>query len=223
MADLTPRYAIEQLANNAGNVQRVNTYQRVADAFLGGALVLDRDLLTPPGSPDEGDLYLLPASGTLLSDWSAFTNGNLALYLNAAWLEIVVDTDLEGCKIHVQDERVDLTYLGSTIGWAEVARSVANGIAAAGTSQGAGTAITAHFTRVASVTAASAEAVTLPGARAGDHRVILNDHATNTVKLFPAGGDAINGGSTNASIDVAAGETAVLWGVSASSWFGYVV
>lgn len=222
MADLTPRYAIEQLANNAGNVQRVNTYQRVADAFLGGALVLDRDLLTPPGSPAEGDLYLLPASGTLLSGWSTFTNGNFALYLNSAWLEIVVDADLEGCQVHVQDERVSLIYAGSTAGWVELARS-AGDVNAAGTTQGAGTAVTTHFTRVVAVTAASAEAVTLPGVRAGDHRVIYNDHATDTVKLFPASGDSINGGSTNASVDLAAGGLALLWGVSASSWFGKIL
>lgn len=76
-------------------------------------------------------------------------------------------------------------------------------VAAAGTTQGAGTAIIRYLNRVTSATAASAEAVTLPVAPAvGDVYVIVNA-ATAIVKVFPGVGGTINGGSANASVNLA--------------------
>lgn len=218
MAETTPRFDIEQLANNAGNVQRVNTYQRIADAFLGGAPVQDRDLLTPPGSPNEGDLYLLPASGTLTGDWSAFTNGSFALYLNAAWDEITVDAAMAGVHIYVVDEGVRLHWTGTE--WVETSFGVETGMSGTGTTQGGATAISAHFSEFTTVTG-SDDAAVLPAARAGAKYVIRNADAADALSLFPASGDQINALATNAALSVAAGSTVVLYGTSAAQWYSH--
>ena len=217
MADNLPRLDQETLASNSGqNVTRVNNLARIFDAFIGSADVIDRDLLTPPGSPAEGDLYLLPDSGTLLGDWSTFTNGSFAIYLNGAWYEIEVSADFAGVQIRIQDEASSRTYSGTA--WDEVERSVDAAVTATGTTQGTGYAITEHFTEFA-VVAGGANAATLPAARVGDKRVIKNADSTDSLSLFPASGDAIDGLGTNNALTVTAGSVVELWAVSATQWY----
>ena len=46
---------------------------------------------TPPGSPTEGDTYLMNRSGDALSGaWSAWSRGNLAYYNGSAWEQVSV-------------------------------------------------------------------------------------------------------------------------------------
>lgn len=46
--------------------------------------------LSPPGSPAEGDTYLLQRSDSLSGAWSGFTRGNLAYYNGTAWEQIAM-------------------------------------------------------------------------------------------------------------------------------------
>lgn len=217
----TPRYAATMLANNAGNVATANELFRIIDAFLGGARVKDRDLLTPPGSPADGDLYLLPSTGTLLSDWSTFANGSFALYSNGAWLEIVVDAAMEGCTIRVVDEEVKLTYADED-GWVEVQNSNETGMTAAGSTQGTATAITKHVSTFSTV-AAGADGAILPAARVGDSRVVFNIDSTDTLKLYPSSGGQIDALGTNAALSIPAGSKALLFATAALQWRSLVV
>lgn len=45
---------------------------------------------SPPGSPTEGDTYLLQRSDSLSGAWSSFMRGNLAYYNGTAWEEIAM-------------------------------------------------------------------------------------------------------------------------------------
>jgi hypothetical protein len=69
--------------------------------------VLDRDLTTPPGSPAEGDRYIV-ASGAS-GDWVGW-DGSVAHWTDGAWLRIPPRT---GWRAWVEDEEVLLVFDGS--------------------------------------------------------------------------------------------------------------
>jgi len=65
---------------------------------------IDRDLSTPPGSPAEGDCYLVATSAT--GEWSGHDE-EIAFYMNGAWVFI---EPLEGMGAGVIDEEVAVVY-----------------------------------------------------------------------------------------------------------------
>ncbi len=76
---------------------------------LSGLEVKDRDLTTPPGSPTEGDIYILAGTS---GDWGTETNktpatGDIAVYYNAGWLFFTPTT---GMICYVDDEKLWLGY-----------------------------------------------------------------------------------------------------------------
>lgn len=77
--------------------------------------VLDRDLLTPPASPAEGDYYIMPA-GTLTGAWAAYGIANLAHFADAAWEEVVPSPEETAVVV---DEVLTLVYKGSPDYWIE--------------------------------------------------------------------------------------------------------
>ena len=68
--------------------------------------VIDKDLTTAPGSPAEGDLYIVAASAT--GDWAG-QSGNLALY-HQGWQFIAPK---EGSLFWVNDENKLYVYDGA--------------------------------------------------------------------------------------------------------------
>jgi len=79
--------------------------------------------------------------------------------------------------------------------------------------------LTKRFNQV-SVCANANDVVTLPPAVEGLMCCIRNDGAA-TLQVYPASGDDINGGATDASITVAAGSAIVLGAMDDTSWFTY--
>jgi hypothetical protein len=71
--------------------------------------VIDRDLASPPGTPAEGDRYLV-ASGAS-GDWAGY-EGYIAEWDGAAWIFSSPD---EGFCAWVEDENIQVTYNGT--GW----------------------------------------------------------------------------------------------------------
>jgi VCBS repeat-containing protein len=65
--------------------------------------VIDRALNTPPGSPAEGDTYIVGTAPT--GAWSTYGDYNIALYTAGAWVRIIPQA---GWLAYVQDE--DLFY-----------------------------------------------------------------------------------------------------------------
>lgn len=72
--------------------------------------VIDRDLTAPPGSPSEGDLYIVPAGAT--GDWAGHAT-QVAVYTNSAW---GFHSPKEGWIAYIKDEAKISAYKTAT-GW----------------------------------------------------------------------------------------------------------
>jgi hypothetical protein len=75
--------------------------------------ILDRDLSTPPGSPSDGDTYLVKATGT--GAWAG-QDGKIAFSVDGAWRFYA---PFNGLAAYVSDESVLLVYNGSA--WVDYA------------------------------------------------------------------------------------------------------
>ncbi len=82
---------------------------RVADRDLFGWQdpVLDKDLTAPPGSPSEGDRYIVGPSPT--GDWSGHEN-DIAEYVETSW---EFYTPVDGWRVDVTDENALYRFSGT--------------------------------------------------------------------------------------------------------------
>jgi hypothetical protein len=88
-----------------------------------------------------------------------------------------------------------------------VKQQIALALAGAGTTQGAGTALTKYFNEPTTIGAAATEAFTLPAATVGKVIVIVNnDAAGDAAKVFPAVGEYHYGQAINTVLSIAAGD-----------------
>lgn len=94
--------------------------------------------------------------------------------------------------------------------------AVAGLVAHAGGGQGSATALTARVNDVATV-ATAADSVGLPAAKSGAS-VVVHNSAANSMNVFPATSDYMNG-TQNASFAVAAGKTAWFFAAVDGKWF----
>lgn len=107
----SPILGISELANRQANAEvRVNEAIRVLEAAASGR-VIDRDLTAPPGSSNNGDLYIVATSAT--GDWAG-QDGNFALW-SSGW---IFYTPVAGMTIYVVDETKGFMYDGSA--WQEI-------------------------------------------------------------------------------------------------------
>lgn len=86
-------------------------------------VVKDKDLTSAPGSPADGDAYIVATAG---GGWSAFSAKDIAIYVSTAWVKV---TPEEGVFAWVQDENLLYYYDGSA--WAAYSASSAGGLLAA--------------------------------------------------------------------------------------------
>lgn len=106
MAD-TERLKLPKVAaSQAQKHVTVNETFGILDALVQTALI-DRDLTGPPGSPNEGDLYIPAATAT--GAWAG-EEDNIAHYINGAWSFYEPE---EGWQVFVQDEDIFIHYDGS--------------------------------------------------------------------------------------------------------------
>lgn len=119
MAD-TPNLAIPVIeASQAQKHVSVNEGMLALDAIV-QLNVVDKDLSAPPGSPAEGDVYIVGASPT--GAWAGQAN-NLAAYQNAAW---TFYTPKQGWNAYVKDESVDYLFDGSA--WVNTRATLENSL-----------------------------------------------------------------------------------------------
>ncbi|MCH2078624.1 MAG: DUF2793 domain-containing protein [Rhodobacteraceae bacterium] len=85
-----------------------NEALRLLDGLIQLA-VLDRDLTAPPGSPADGDRYIIASGAT--GDWAGWDQ-NVALWTDGAWMRLQPRT---GWRAWVEDEGLLLVYDGA--GW----------------------------------------------------------------------------------------------------------
>jgi hypothetical protein len=112
MSTLPQTGATELVSGQATPETSVNEIARYLDANATRSIIEDRDLTAPPGSCADGARYLVKATAT--GTWAG-KDGKLAIAVgtNAAngWLFQTVA--VEGFKLYVRDENVELLYNGS--------------------------------------------------------------------------------------------------------------
>ena len=84
-------------------------------------------------------------------------------------------------------------------------RKLATGLVAAGTTQATALLLTTRWAQIA--TAAANSGVRLPSGVRNSGMVRVRNDGANSVKVYPPVGGKVNGGTTNASVTVAAGAT----------------
>jgi hypothetical protein len=85
-----------------------NEALRILDGLV-QLLVLDRNLTAPPGSPTDGDRYIVGSGAT--GDWAGW-DLNVALFTDGSWLRL---PPRAGWRAWVEDEGLLLVYDG--VGW----------------------------------------------------------------------------------------------------------
>ena len=172
--------------------------------------VINRTSTAPPGSPSNGDRYLIATGPT--GAWSGHA-AEIAIYLNGAWK---FQVPKEGWTCWVDNEDLEVQYTGSA--WIALPRIQVQASITASTTQTQGQMpITRGFAHV-SVCANANDTVTLPTAVTGEYVFIVNRGA-QTLQIFPASGDKIDGGATNASITLASTKGIVLLAIDSTDWF----
>jgi len=83
---------------------------------MAGGVIKDRDLSTPPGSPSDGDLYIVKATGS--GAWAGH-DGELALYLNGWKFIDLDDADItgDGLSFWLEDEDFQIGYRDDAWCW----------------------------------------------------------------------------------------------------------
>src|SRR5688500_5412392 len=92
--------------------------------FAAGGNIIDRDDTAPPGSPANGDAYVVATGGS--GAWATYDD-KIALRVNGAWVFI---TPKAGMLLYIMDEGLATRYSG-TFGvdgvWNDVATSIPSG------------------------------------------------------------------------------------------------
>ena len=98
--------------------------------------------------------------------------------------------------------------------------SISAAVSAAGTTQGAATALVSNINNVTVVTAAAA-GVRLPTAVAGMRILIRNSDSLDMLSIYPATGGTINALAANAAFTIIAGATIELVATTATQWYTF--
>lgn len=109
----SPRLGFTELAEGETVPETaVNEMLRYAEQGANKFIVKDKDIDDPPGSPADGDAYIV-ATASPTGAWTGWGN-RIAFYENTAWRSIV---PIEGTFAYVQDENKLYLYGGAS--WAE--------------------------------------------------------------------------------------------------------
>jgi hypothetical protein len=109
----SPRLGFTELTSGQAVPETtVNEAHRFLEQMGNYAICKDKDLATPPGSPTDGDAYLIASSPT--GAWAGRPN-QIAFYENTAWAFVV---PIEGTRAYLQDEDKWYAYNGSA--WSDV-------------------------------------------------------------------------------------------------------
>lgn len=170
------------------------------------------DTSTPPSSPSDADVHVVGRGATgafyLKDDWLATWNA-----AQGVW---AFEKPIHGQRVHASG--VWLEYDAVACIWknSEVLGVAKVGLTAS-TTQTQGQGALAHEINVVETCANANDVRTLPPARPGRTCVVANDGA-QTLQVFPASGDSIDGGAADASTTIAAGKRRHFWAKSLSGW-----
>lgn len=118
MAD-TPKLSMPEIsASQASKYLTHNQALRDMDALV-QATVIDKDLTAPPGSPSDGDTYIVAATAT--GAWAG-QEDTIAYYESSAWS---FHTPSEGWRVWVQDENEPYVFVSTSVGWGKETETLA--------------------------------------------------------------------------------------------------
>lgn len=108
----TPRLDIPYIL--ASQSQKAVTHNAALNRLdmLVQTIVKDRDLSAPPGSPAEGEVWIVASAAT--GDWAGQEN-SLAQYIGGGWFFM---SPAPGFRAYVEDEALSVIFHGS--GWSAV-------------------------------------------------------------------------------------------------------
>ena len=131
-----------------------------------------------------------------------------------------VSSTYNGADLEFHDKATNnLVFAFRTKVGSNTVGSAANGLAAAGNSQGTATPVTANFSQFTTVAAGNPGCVLPTSANfVGGDILIFNAHATNAMVVYPALGDQINALGVNASFSLTAGKNVLFCCVVAGQW-----
>ena len=113
----TPILSLDELVEaQASKYVTHNTALRQIEAFT--IRVLDRNSSGPPGSPSDGDAYIVDSA---TGNWSSFSVNDIAAYIGSTWYAV---TPKEGMRVWVNDE--DSLYVYYSSAWNVLASSGAS-------------------------------------------------------------------------------------------------
>lgn len=211
----TPNLAIEQITVGAtGQEPKILAANSTLEVFA-QLHVKSRTQTSAPGSPAEGDAYIVPPGA---SGYGSASTHDVAVSINSAW---VAKTPQEGHRAFVEDEDIPV-FFDPTDKWLEETTqigSIASSLTAS-TTQTQGQLPLTKRVNIVTTVANTNDAATLPAARTGRVCEVFNLGA-NTLQLFPASGDAIDSGSANASTTVAAGARVRFIAKDATTWLSF--
>lgn len=118
----TPRIGIPELPTGSNaSPEIMNEALRHVEQGASLFIVKDKDQNDPPGSPVDGDCYIVAGSPT--GAWTGWAT-RLAFYMSTSWVDI---TPIEGTTAYVQDENAVYRYDGAA--WGIVADAAAEATA----------------------------------------------------------------------------------------------
>lgn len=194
------RYALGESGWNTG----YDANWRLLDIMLRGS-VISATTTAEPGSPADGDLYIVPNSATG-TNWLG-QDGDLAFYDGAtsggsnAW---VFFTPLEGMKFRAADTEKIWEFDGAN--WSALSRvSSASGITASTTQTQGQQPLLDNINEIATCANAN-DVVTAPAILAGNSITVINNGVA-TLQVYPATGDDLGAG-VDVSVTIATGSLA---------------
>jgi hypothetical protein len=115
----TPRLLLPELSESQASKEvKHNEALRLLEAVIAVG-VIDKDLATPPGSPAEGDVYIIAAAPT--GAWTGQAK-SLTMFSGGAWIFVLPKS---GMRVWVIDEAKLYRYDGAA--WVEALPSILRG------------------------------------------------------------------------------------------------
>lgn len=206
----TPNLGITRLTpNRGGQTAKANDAITKLD-MLAQFRVISIATGAAPGSPDEGDAYLLDDGAT---GFGAAGQHDIAFYSNG-W-QVLEPQD--GWRVRVLDEERDMIYVAVPGYWLEDASegSVLADIAGDNSSS-----LMSKVVNHYASTTSDAEAQ-LPTVRAGMRRVVINDGA-NDIEIIPQPNGYIDALAMDAARSVPAGKRCLFIGLDDERWSSFL-
>jgi hypothetical protein len=215
----TPRVGIPRLvANTTGQVVKLNDGLTQL-SVLAHMLISSRTTATAPGSPDEGDAYIMP-SGTLTGFHADAVEDDICFYSNG-WQRIVPKMGYSA-RLLAPELGMRLYFIPGT-GWVDDYEWGSSQIGVtASTTQAQGQYPLTHSITLFNNVGTDGDCCTLPDDPRASRVLIVMNFGANDLAVYPAADHTINALAEDASITVEPNKARLFMGATATSWISFL-